>query len=85
MESIPKNYIKIIFAQKQRMKKMPLFDQNHGLTPLENTRKCDSLKCIFYNLETTVFSPKDPLRLFQDHFPQKQKMKIGYFLTKITG
>ena len=33
---ISERYFKIIFTQKQKMYKMPFFDQNHGLAPLEN-------------------------------------------------
>ena len=41
LQKIPKRYFKILFAQKQKIKKMPFFDQNHGLTPLQNIQKCD--------------------------------------------
>ena len=47
VEMIPNHYFKMIFAQTPKMQKVLLFDQNHGLTPLENMPKCDYLKCIF--------------------------------------
>ena len=39
IEKTPKHYFKIIFAQKQKMKKMQFFDQNHGLTPFGKQAK----------------------------------------------
>ena len=29
------------FCPKTKMKQLPFFDQNHGLTSLENIQKCD--------------------------------------------
>ena len=39
IEKTPKHYFKIIFAQKQKIKKIYFFDKNHGLTPFENMKK----------------------------------------------
>ena len=38
-QKIPKHYFKILFVQKQKMKKMPFFDQNYGLTPFGKKAK----------------------------------------------
>ena len=65
VEMIPKHYFKMIFAQTPKMQKVLLFDQNHGLIPLENMPKCDYLKCIFYRLEMILFYLKDPKHYFK--------------------
>ena len=46
VEKIPKNLFKMIFAKKQKLKKVLFFYHIHGLTPLENMQKCDYLKCL---------------------------------------
>ena len=46
-----KNMVKHIFlayiAWKKKLKKWPIFNQNHGLTPLEKTQFFDFLKLLF--------------------------------------
>ena len=40
----PKTLIQDYFCPKTENEKMPFFDQNHRLTPLENLEKCNYLK-----------------------------------------
>ena len=76
VEMIPKHYFKMIFAQMPKMQKVPLFDQNHGLTPLENIEKCDYLKCLFLWARNDSFlSKRSSNIIFKIIFAQKQKMK----------
>ena len=59
---------------------MPFFDQNRGLTPLENIQKCDYPKCKFLRLKTILLCRKDPQTLFQDVFcPKTENVKSAMF------
>ena len=42
-----------------------IFDQNHGLTPLQKCKFFDFLKMTFYSLERLVFSLKHYLQYSQ--------------------
>ena len=42
-----------------------IFDQNHGLTPLQKCKFLDFLKMTFYSLERLVFSLKHYLQYSQ--------------------
>ena len=67
-------------AQKEILKKIPFFDHNHGLTPLENIQKWDYLKCKFLKAINDFFYSKDPQTLFQDDFcPKTENLKNGIF------
>ena len=56
MEKIPKHYFKIlIFAQKQKMKKKAIFDQNHELTFWKIRKNATTWSEYFYRLETILF------------------------------
>ena len=67
-------------AQKKIPKKIPFFDHNHGLTPLENIQKCDYLKCKFLKAINDSFYSKDPQTLFQDDFcPKTENLKNDIF------
>ena len=61
------------------MKKIPFFDHNHGLTPLENIQKCDYLKCKFLKVINDSFYSQDPQALFQDEFsPKTENLKMSF-------
>ena len=58
------------------MEKWPLYDQNHGLTPLEKSQFFSYFNFFFYRLETRFFV----LEYRKTHFsglycPQKKKME----------
>ena len=36
----PKKISRLLLQKKEKIKKMPFFDQYHRLTPLENMQKC---------------------------------------------
>ena len=78
---IANDYFEVIFAQRQILKKkIPFFDDNHGLTPLENMQKCDYLKCTFLKARNDSFCRKDPHTLFQDDFcPNAENAKSAVF------
>ena len=40
IKSISKQYFSAYFGQKQTMEKILIFDQNHGLTPLQKFEFC---------------------------------------------
>ena len=40
INSISKQYFSAYFGQKQTMEKILIFDQNHGLTPLQKFEFC---------------------------------------------
>ena len=64
------------FLPKNKKWKVLFFDQNYGLTPLENIEKCDYLKCIFLWARNDSFlSKRSSNIIFKIIFAQKQKMK----------
>ena len=68
------------------MKKFPIFDLSHGLTPLQKCEMGNYVKMVFYWLEKLFFLLEDHQTLFQAYFVQKQTTKRNsHFLTKIMG
>ena len=71
------------FCAKTESEKIPFFDHNHGLTPLENIQKCDYLKCKFLKARNDSFYSKDPQTLCQDDFcPKTENFKNAIFWLK---
>ena len=63
-------------------KKIPFFDDNHGLTPLENTQKCDYLKGKFLRARNDSFlSKRSPNIISRWFLPKRRKCKKCYCLT----
>ena len=54
------------------MKKFPIFDVNHGLTPSQNCEMGNYVKMVFYRLEKLFFFLEDHQTLFKAYFVQKQ-------------
>ena len=54
--------------------KVELFNQNHGLTPLQKLKFFEFLKMTFYSLERLVLSLKHYLEVFQGVFSIKTDM-----------
>ena len=54
------------------MKKFPIFDVNHGLTPSQNCEMGNYVKMVFYRLEKLFFLLEDHQTLFNAYFVQKQ-------------
>ena len=61
----PNTFSGCILHKRKRSKKFPIFDQNHGLTPLQKCQFCGSLKpmfflfrkaCLLYKTSKIVFS-----------------------------
>ena len=81
LQSISKQYFKAYFSQKQSMEKIPIFDQNHGLTPLQKFEFLPLFRKDIFMLKKVFFSILSiSKKYFQAHFPQKQSMeKIPIF------
>ena len=81
IKSISKQYFQAYFAQKQSMEKIPIFDQNHGLTPLQKFEFLPLFRKDIFMLKKVFFSILSiSKKYFQAHFPQKQSMeKIPIF------
>ena len=54
------NMISGPFLNKNTIKKVQIFDQNHGFTPLENIQFFDCMKYIFYSQSMLLFYLKHP-------------------------
>ena len=54
--------------------KVEIFDQNHGLSPLQKCKSFDFLKMTFHSLERLVLSLKHYLEVFQGVFSRKIEM-----------
>ena len=52
---------------------MAIFDQNHGLTPLENVNFSTILTSCFYSLERRFFAPECHKRHFSGLYLLKKK------------
>ena len=53
--NISEHYFSAYFAQKQTMEKILIFDQNHGLTPLQKFEFCHCFENKFYVKESFLF------------------------------
>ena len=61
----PKTHFPSLYCLKKIMEKWPLFDQSHGLTPLEKSQCFEFLNSWFYSLERRFFV----LEYSKTHFP----------------
>ena len=43
----PKRHFPVLYCLKKKLEKLPFFDQNHGLTPLEKCQFLDFLNFLF--------------------------------------
>ena len=81
------NIVKYIFlayiAEKKKFEKCPLFDQNHGLPPLEKSQFFDFLNFLFLQSRKTVLRSKISLNpICWLILPKKKNWKNGHFWTK---
>ena len=53
--NIVKHIFQVYIALKQNMEKWPIFDQNHGLTPLEKRQFLDFLNFFFLGPKKAFF------------------------------
>ena len=66
---------------------MPIFDQNHGLNPLQKCQFFDyiMLKCHFYSLKSLAMYVKLHQTIYLGLLKRKNLEKKCQFLTKIVG
>ena len=63
-----------LFCLIKKMEKVPIFDQNHGLTPFENSTCLDFIHCLFLQSKTTFFFQNIIRHILVAYFAQKKKM-----------
>ena len=67
------HYFKMIFAQTPKTQKVLLFDQNHGLTPLQKCKFFDFLKMTFLQFRKVGFVSKTLFRSIPRCFLYKNR------------
>ena len=78
-----KHSFKVYFAQEQTIKKLNIFEQNHGLTPLKKSKFGDYVKSIFLKSKKASFLFKRSLNIFsRPFFPETKNEKIQHFWPK---
>ena len=69
-----------LFCLKTKLKKRPLLDQIHGLTPLEKCQFFDFWTCCFYSLESRFLVLEYNKRHFPGHYCLKKELgKMAIF------
>ena len=71
---------------KKKLEKLPLLDQNHGLTPLQNVNFSTIWTACFYSLERRFFALEYRKRDFPGVYFQKKKVgKMAIFFYRNHG
>ena len=65
---VRKHYFKAYFVEKQAKKKISIFDQSHGLTPLKNISIGRPGKILIFSLGRLVLETDRQETLFQSLF-----------------
>ena len=73
VQSIGKQYFSAYFSQKQSMEKIPIFEKNYGLTPLQKFEFCHFFQKKIFMLKNTFFNIQNiSEHYFSAYFAQKQ-------------
>ena len=75
-QNIVKNIFRAYIALKKKMEKWPIFDQNHGLTPLEKCQFFDCLNFLLLQPRKAFFGSRISSKTFSWPILPKKK-KVG--------
>ena len=81
-----KHYFKAYFVKKQAKRKIPIFDQIHGLTPFKKSPQGDLVKSLFFQSSQACFLTRWAANIISRRILLKSTQREKFlFLTKIMG
>ena len=73
LPNVTKQFFLEYFALKEKLKKCPILDQNHGLAPLEKCKCFDLFVLMFLQSRKAIILSRTPVNSFSRHILPKKK------------